>query len=279
MPDESSEPEKADPKSQSDSGRSRRVRAAITIIAPVATGALLLTAAPVWWHPLIRFIDGTSVRGPSSAGPFPRAPASEDALSSPAGSRRPHASASAVAPPARASSPIYHAPPSASPPTITVTASTTSAPVPTSGSPKPRSISRTVLVYATTAAGPLGGGQSTGVRLSRGQKVDLRATGQIIYGYEGANCVGYPRTDPDGNRISSVTGQPCGRKIDTNPAMPSSDLPVGSLLWRVGESGWFEAGKSAIIIAPDPGQLFLCVNDDTIQDNSRFFTVRLTRRL
>ena len=152
----------------------------------------------------------------------------------------------------------------------------TPAPGNPSGTPAPVIQPETVLIHATTPVTTMGGGQSTGVRLVRGQEINLTATGQIVYGYESTNCTGYPLTDPDGNRISSVTGLSCGQKYDANPAMPSPGSSVGSLLWRVGDSGWSEAGASTEITAPDNGPLYLAVNDDTPQDNGKFFTVSLT---
>jgi hypothetical protein len=134
-------------------------------------------------------------------------------------------------------------------------------------------LGKVIFVHADTAASPRGGGQATGVQLDRGQVVAINASGKVVYGYEPAssNCPGYPRTDPAGNRISSESGLPCGRKIDANPYMPSQTSPVGSLLWRIGDSGWAGIGPAGKIIAPETGQLYLCVNDDTIQDNSMFF--------
>ena len=134
----------------------------------------------------------------------------------------------------------------------------------------------TALVHANIPVTPTGGGQSTGVQVRLGQKVRISAAGLIVYGYELVNCPGYPCTDPAGNRTSSITGQPCGEKFDSNAAIPAPRSPVGSLLWRVGDSGWFEAGTSSVITAPENGILYLGVNDDTPQDNTGFFTVTLT---
>ena len=161
-------------------------------------------------------------------------------------------------------------------PTPTGTTPSFHSPTPTP-TPTPRIHSKTVLVHANTPVTPIGGGQGTGVHLARGQRFSITATGLIIYGYESTNCTGYPRTDPAGNRTSSVTGKSCGKKLDNNVAMPSPSSPVGSLLWRVGDSGWSEAEKSKYITAPQDGVLYLGVNDDTVQDNDRFFTVKVTR--
>src|SRR5450755_3702725 len=120
----------------------------------------------------------------------------------PAHGARPSTSVPSVAPSVHTSSAPYYAPAPVNPSPTPVAVSTPTSPV-------PRRISETVLVYGKTPATPIGGGQRTGVRLSRGQKIDLAATGQVIYGYEGtgSGCVGYPLTDPGGNRTSSVTGQ------------------------------------------------------------------------
>jgi serine/threonine protein kinase len=171
-----------------------------------------------------------------------------------------------------------HAKPTVTPSSVPTPATSTASPTPGSPSstPTPGFQPTTVLVHATTPVTVTGGGQSTGLRLVRGQQLSLSATGQIIYGYESTNCTGYPLTDPDGNRTSSVTGLSCGQKFDSNPAMPSPGSPVGSLLWRISDSGWSEAGASTEIVAPEAGTLYLAVNDDTPQDNDRFFTVTLT---
>ena len=134
----------------------------------------------------------------------------------------------------------------------------------------------TVLVHANTPVTATGGGQATGVQVRLGQKVRISATGRIVYGYETVNCPGTPYTDAAGHRTSSITGRPCGEKFDSNAAMPAPHFPVGSLLWRVTDSGWAVAGTSAVITAPENGMLYLGVNDDVPQDNSGFFTVRLT---
>jgi hypothetical protein len=270
MPHVPSEPGNVSRHILPESGNASRLRSVIMIIVPIVTSVALLGAAPLWWHPLARIFHSSSAPGPVSPGITTRVPASGRIAGSPAHRARPSTSQPSVAPSVHTSSASYHAPAPVNPPPTAAAAST-----PTS--PAPSRTSKTVLVYGKTPATPIDGGQSTGVELSRGQKLDLAATGQVIYGYEGtgSGCVGYPLTDPAGNRISSATGQPCGKKIDNNPAMPSQTLPVGSLLWRVGESGWSEVGAFARITAPDPGQLFLCVNDDTVQDNDRFFTVTL----
>lgn len=134
--------------------------------------------------------------------------------------------------------------------------------------------SKTVLVYATTLVTVRGGGKATGINLTKGQQINLSATGQITYGPD-YNCYEFPKTYPNGDRINTKTGKPCASKIDPYPGLPSALSPIGSLLWRVGRIGWSEAGEHRVITAPEGGQLFLGVNDYKPQDNSGYFTVHL----
>jgi hypothetical protein len=130
-------------------------------------------------------------------------------------------------------------------------------------------IQQLVDVLANVAVSEASGGFDTRVHLQRNHQVSLQASGSIFYGYEGADCFGTPQTGPDGHR--TVGGRDCGTKLD--PQVPAPSYPVGSLLWRVGASAWQEVGASKVIVAPMDGDLYLGINDDTIEDNQGSFVV------
>jgi len=112
------------------------------------------------------------------------------------------------------------------------------------------------------------------VPINLGARVSIRATGSLQYGYEGAaGCVGYPTTDPDGNR--TLNGVPCDLKID--PLTPLPTAPVGALIARMGSTGpWQLVGSNDSITAAHSGTLYFAYNDDFRQDDSGGYTVNYT---
>jgi len=130
-------------------------------------------------------------------------------------------------------------------------------------------IHKVVEVAANVPLTEASGGYDTQVALRQNQQISLEASGSIFYGYEGDVCSGTPQTSPDGQR--TVGDRTCGIKQD--PQVPAPSLPVGSLLWRVGDSAWQEVGASKTIVAPMDGELYLGVNDDTVEDNQGSFVV------
>ena len=100
-----------------------------------------------------------------------------------------------------------------------------------------------------------------------GAKVSIKATGSILYGYEGATgCVGYPAVDPNGNR--SLNGVPCNPKVKVDPLTPLPTAPVGALIARVGSTGpWHLIGSSGSITATQTGTLFVAYNDEIRSDD------------
>jgi hypothetical protein len=137
-------------------------------------------------------------------------------------------------------------------------------------SPAPAQSNVQVLdVPANAAVLEASGGFDTRISLQRNQQASLQASGSVFYGYDGDVCSGTPRTSPDGRR--TVGGRACGTKYD--PQVPAPGYPVGSLLWRVGPTAWQEVGNSMVITAPTAGDLYLGINDDTIEDNQGSFIV------
>jgi hypothetical protein len=102
----------------------------------------------------------------------------------------------------------------------------------------------------------------TGLTVQAGDLLAFRASGRINYGQGGTATAG-----PDGN--------------DTlrSPANPVSQMPVGGLIGRVGNSAPFRIGSNAQPIRmPADGPLMLGVNDQNLEDNSGYFTVSITER-
>jgi hypothetical protein len=132
-------------------------------------------------------------------------------------------------------------------------------------------VRKVVEVPANVALSEESGGFDTQITLQRNQQVSLQASGSIFYGYDVDVCLGTAQTDPDGHR--TLDGRDCGTKFD--PQVPAPSSPVGSLLWRVGDSAWQEVGASRIVVAPIDGDLYLGVNDDTIEDNQGWFIVSI----
>lgn len=113
-------------------------------------------------------------------------------------------------------------------------------------------------------------GLDTGIDLVTGQKLFVRATGRAQYGYEGgADCTGYPETDPDGQRY--LGGRPCGPKHDPDAVL--AGRPIGMPIARIGASAWFAVGNSLEKTAETSGRLYLLYNDTYRADNSGGYTV------
>jgi len=130
-----------------------------------------------------------------------------------------------------------------------------------------------VFVRATAAAP----GVDSGVTVSAGQPLHINASGQAGYGYQGGTCVGYPQTDPDGNRtlVAPPNTVNCGRKAgDPNLTLPSA--PVGALIGRISNGPWFLVGSSYSGTANASGRLFLLYNDSDSGDNSGGYTVNIS---
>lgn len=117
-------------------------------------------------------------------------------------------------------------------------------------------------------------GIPSGISATVGDQISITSNGLGQYGSEGAgNCGSYPWTDANGQRYVSNSAStrptsltPCGAKIDTGA--PSSTLPVGRLLFRVGTSGsWDDVGTGYAGIADGTGQIYLLYNDSAAADN------------
>lgn len=115
---------------------------------------------------------------------------------------------------------------------------------------------------------------STGIRVAVGDKVSVTAGGSVLYGWEGQpECSGRPELDADGNRTLGA-GHLCTPKLDGWSSR--ADLPVGTLIGRVGNGPWIKIGKSATFTADAAGELVLRVNDSNSTDNSGAFEAQIT---
>jgi hypothetical protein len=98
---------------------------------------------------------------------------------------------------------------------------------------------------------------STEIRLQRGQKVVISASGEVDLGDN-------KRTGPDG---LSVT--------DNRKLVPKS--PTGSLIAVVGDDNddFIHVGSSGEFVSPHNGILFLSVNEGNLKDNNGSFQARV----
>jgi hypothetical protein len=99
---------------------------------------------------------------------------------------------------------------------------------------------------------------ATGMTVRRGETLGIQASGEISYGPGRAT--------------------PAGSTSDQNPANPVPNAPTGALIGRIGNGAAFLIGSQNQIQAPANGQLFLCVNDGQMGDNSGAFQVQVTRQ-
>ncbi|MGE3510067.1 MAG: LecA/PA-IL family lectin [Vicinamibacterales bacterium] len=101
---------------------------------------------------------------------------------------------------------------------------------------------------------------STGVRVSRGQRVAFSTSGQVQFSRDPSHTAG-----PDGNPNVPSSG------------LPVAEMPVGGLIARVGDGAAFPIGSNRQpITMPASGQLMLGINDTEMGDNSGSFTVTLS---
>jgi hypothetical protein len=98
---------------------------------------------------------------------------------------------------------------------------------------------------------------NTGLRVSSGQRVNIRTTGEV-------------RLSDDPNDIATPAGSKRGRYAPNSP-LPSS--LAGALIGRIGNGRPFGIGDQTSFPAPASGLLYLAVNDDALGDNSGEFGV------
>lgn len=116
-------------------------------------------------------------------------------------------------------------------------------------------------------------GMDTGVDLTTGVPVVITATGLTYYGYQGGTeCVGWPQIDPDGNR--SLDGVPCSKTYNSLAVRP--DLPIGTLIGRIGSGDWFAIGSSKSFTPTTSGRLFLLYNECYWVDDSGSYSVNIS---
>jgi len=99
----------------------------------------------------------------------------------------------------------------------------------------------------------------TGIDLVTGQRIGIRAEGEVVWKKEG-----YSWCDPDGNIPYTRWGN--------RPVLGSG---VGALIGRIGPSSDYEffIGTNLTVDACKDGRLFIGINDDNTGDNAGFFNV------
>lgn len=105
---------------------------------------------------------------------------------------------------------------------------------------------------------------NTGIRVERGQRVNISANGTVIWGPpglgEGTNVVG-----PNGTR-------PPYKEDAAN--FPIPEAGIGSLVMRIGKVK-YAVGSNENIEVRESGTIELMVNDDVVGDNSGSFAVTI----
>ena len=100
----------------------------------------------------------------------------------------------------------------------------------------------------------------TGIFVRTGDEVSFDATGRIQFAQSADTGVEW-------------RGAPDGRK---SPNAPMTDLPIGHLIARIGNSAPMAA--AGIVRASQNGRLYLGINDDVLTDNLGSFQVNVTVR-
>jgi hypothetical protein len=101
---------------------------------------------------------------------------------------------------------------------------------------------------------------NTGIRVTRGEPIIFRASGDIMVAQ---------------NASSGVGGSP----ITPGGRLPVPNVGVGTLIGRVGNGPAFAIGSNTSAIPmPGSGVLQLGVNDDHFEDNTGNFSVSIERQ-
>ena len=103
----------------------------------------------------------------------------------------------------------------------------------------------------------------TGITVRKGQTLTFNTTGEV-------------QLSADANDKASPAGSNTGRYAQRS-ALPKA--LAGALIGRIGTRGQaFGIGNQTSIVAPETGQLFLGVNDDSFADNQGSFQVTISTR-
>ncbi|NDD65787.1 MAG: hypothetical protein EBZ36_17700, partial [Acidobacteria bacterium] len=99
---------------------------------------------------------------------------------------------------------------------------------------------------------------STEIRVQRGQRIVISATGEVDLG-------------------ENQRSAPEGRRDLTDPRRPMPSQPTGGLVAVVGDDNeeYLFIGASTEFLAPHSGIIFLLVNEKSPQDNSGSFVARV----
>ncbi len=120
-------------------------------------------------------------------------------------------------------------------------------------------------------------GLDTGIDVPSGSRLTIKASGKAKFGLTDItqDCNTTDVTNPNGQRILA-DGTTCPGKIDPAAVLPTS--PVGTLIAKIGSSGWFPVGSSfSRTIHNMSGRLFLLYNDvpGLYSDNSGSYQVKV----
>ena len=110
----------------------------------------------------------------------------------------------------------------------------------------------------------------TGIHLRPGDSVAVTASGRVAVETGGRIPPKAPGGfAPDCRAAASIYGGRFG-------IFPAPQLPCWSLIGRIGNGIVFEVGAGGTFQARSGGRLFLGINDDTLANNSGFWTVAVT---
>jgi len=106
----------------------------------------------------------------------------------------------------------------------------------------------------------------TEIEVKRGQRIEVSGSGIVRWAPDGIEKID---VTPDGTR-------PPYRDGWNYYHFPFPEAGIGSLVMRIGK-GIYPVGSSRVIEAEDDGFIEFMINDDKLDDNSGFFTVKAKR--
>jgi hypothetical protein len=104
----------------------------------------------------------------------------------------------------------------------------------------------------------------TEIQVKRGQRIEVSANGMVRWAPDGIEKID---VTPDGTR-------PPYRDGWNYYHFPFPEAGIGSLVMRIGR-GIYPIGSSGLVEAEDEGFIEFMVNDDKLDDNSGFFSVKV----
>ena len=104
----------------------------------------------------------------------------------------------------------------------------------------------------------------TEIQVKRAQKIEISATGIVRWAPDGIEKID---VTPDGTR-------PPYRDGWNYKHFPYPEAGIGSLVMRIGK-GIYAVGSGGVVESEDQGFIEFMVNDDVLDDNSGFFSVKV----